>query len=518
MEYYAPAKGAPSSFAGLESSGSESTGLVVLGSIQYDDWRGKHGAPSPGSTAADTGPDEAVWQMTMQPHQEGIDAAGQGQFPERLGEPDCVYYMRTGLCGFGQTCRFNHPPNRKMAAAVARGKGDYPERFGQPECQYYLKTGTCKFGATCKYHHPRDQAGSTGRVQLNGLGLPLRPGEKECAYYMRTGSCKYGVTCKFHHPPVATFVSPHYTTTGAPTSPAPQPYPPGLPSWPMARAPYLQPRLQAPSTYSPVLLPSHQGLVSVPAWNTYQGPVGPMTLPEGQQHPLGTSYLYGTLQQSDSGSVQGTYAPYLQGSSAMGVPAIQPHNTNSQRDTIFPERPGQPECQYYMKTGDCKFGITCRYHHPKDRAIPSPTCILSPMGLPLRPGAPPCSFYNHYGICKFGPTCKFDHPLLGLTYSPSASSLTDMPVAPYPTGLSPTALGPSPVEVPHEGPSGASSSNEPTAPSEEHPGLQQLRDGSDLSVVSASAGATTTQDLSTQATISGMGSRKDSQVESHEIP
>jgi len=57
---------------------------------------------------------EAVWQMTMQPHQEGIDAAGQGQFPERLGEPDCVYYMRTGLCGFGQTCRFNHPPNRKM--------------------------------------------------------------------------------------------------------------------------------------------------------------------------------------------------------------------------------------------------------------------------------------------------------------------------------------------------------------------------------------------------------------------
>jgi hypothetical protein len=57
MEYYAPAKGAPSSFAGLESSGGESTGLAVLGSIQYEDWRGKHGAPSPGSTTADTGPD-----------------------------------------------------------------------------------------------------------------------------------------------------------------------------------------------------------------------------------------------------------------------------------------------------------------------------------------------------------------------------------------------------------------------------------------------------------------------------
>ncbi len=56
MEYYAPAKGAPSSFAGLESSGSESAGLAVL-AIQYEDWRGKHGAPSPGSTTADTGPD-----------------------------------------------------------------------------------------------------------------------------------------------------------------------------------------------------------------------------------------------------------------------------------------------------------------------------------------------------------------------------------------------------------------------------------------------------------------------------
>lgn len=42
-------------------------------------------------------------------------------------------------------------------------------------CQYYLKTGTCKFGATCKFHHPRDKAGTEGRVSLNVLGYPLRP-------------------------------------------------------------------------------------------------------------------------------------------------------------------------------------------------------------------------------------------------------------------------------------------------------------------------------------------------------
>jgi hypothetical protein len=61
-----------------------------------------------------------------------------------------------------------------------------------------------------------------------------------------------------------------------------------------------------------------------------------------------------------------------------------------------------------------------------------------------------------------------------------------------------------------------SSSNEPVPPSEEHPSLQQLRDGSDPSTVGALVGTTTTQDFSTQATTPGMGSGKDSQLESHE--
>jgi len=39
--------------------------------------------------------------------------------------------------------------------------------------QYYLKTGTCKYGSTCKYHHPRDRNGA-GPVSFNALGLPMR--------------------------------------------------------------------------------------------------------------------------------------------------------------------------------------------------------------------------------------------------------------------------------------------------------------------------------------------------------
>ena len=50
--------------------------------------------------------------------------------------------------------------------------------------QYYLKTGTCKFGATCKFHHPKDKAGIAGRVQLNILGYPLRPVCAHCLIYL----------------------------------------------------------------------------------------------------------------------------------------------------------------------------------------------------------------------------------------------------------------------------------------------------------------------------------------------
>jgi hypothetical protein len=59
---------------------------------------------------------EGLWQMTLQP-QDGMDAS-QGQYPERLGEPDCTCYMGTGLCGFGLSCRFNYPPNRKLVRSL----------------------------------------------------------------------------------------------------------------------------------------------------------------------------------------------------------------------------------------------------------------------------------------------------------------------------------------------------------------------------------------------------------------
>ncbi|XP_022742015.1 zinc finger CCCH domain-containing protein ZFN-like isoform X2 [Durio zibethinus] len=364
---------------------------------------------------------DAMWQMNLR----SSETMESGPYPERPGEPDCSYYIRTGLCRFGATCRFNHPPNRKLVIAAARMKGEFPERVGQPECQHYLKTGTCKFGATCKFHHPRDKAGIAGSVSLNILGYPLRPNETECDYYLKTGQCKFGSTCKFHHPQPTNMMvslrsSPIYPTVPSPTTPGQQSYPGGITNW--SRASFIpSPRWQGPSSYAPFILP--QGMVSVPGWNTYSGQLASVSSSENLQQTNANNQIYGTSRQNELATAgsQASFSQFRSGSVPVGFYALQ-------RENVFPERPGQPECQFYMKTGDCKFGAVCRFHHPRERVLPAPDCLLSPIGLPLRPGEPLCIFYSRYGICKFGPSCKFNHPMRIFTYNYSSSSPSDAPV------------------------------------------------------------------------------------------
>ncbi|XP_062014158.1 uncharacterized protein LOC133730620 [Rosa rugosa] len=63
----------------------------------------------------------------------------------------------------------------EVTGALRAGAVEYPERLGQPVCQYYMRTGMSKFGATCKYHHPKQGGGSAAPVSLNYYGYPLRP-------------------------------------------------------------------------------------------------------------------------------------------------------------------------------------------------------------------------------------------------------------------------------------------------------------------------------------------------------
>ncbi|CAI0383300.1 unnamed protein product [Linum tenue] len=378
-------------------------------------------------TGQETGLEESMWRLGL---------TSTEPYPERPGVPNCVYYMRTGFCGYGGRCRYNHPRDRAAVEAAVRATGMYPERVGEPPCQFYLKTGTCKFGASCKFHHPKHRGGSLSNVTLNTHGYPIRPGENECSYYLKMGHCKFGITCKFHHPQAAATL----------TASAPQFYQPvqspsihvsdqfGATSTNLSVRPPVLPGSYMPGTYGPVLF--SPGVVPIPGWSPYSAPVSPVLSP-GAQTAVGATSLYGVTQLSATAPVPARSYPSLLSSVAI--------SSSTQKELTFPERPAEPECQYYLRTGDCKYGSSCRYHHPRDRVVPSTDSVLNPLGLPLRPGAHPCSFYLQNGYCKFGSTCKFDHPVGGaVRYSPSAaSSLVDVPVAPYLVGSLLATLSPS---------------------------------------------------------------------------
>ncbi|XP_027361829.1 zinc finger CCCH domain-containing protein 43 [Abrus precatorius] len=307
------------------------------------------------------------------------------QYPLRPEAEDCAFYLKTGTCKFGFNCKFNHPVRRtNQAMKENAGERDEPaERSGQTECKYYLRSGGCKFGKACKFNHTRGKCTASPIVELNFLGLPIRVGEKECVYYMRTGSCKFGANCKFNHPDP--------TTVGGCDSPSG--YSNGtsislqgvsqssIPSWSSTRT------LNESAPLVPMILSPNPGVSPQNSeWNGYQAPV---YLSERTLHPPSTYVMNNPAMETN----------------------VYMHHQNQMPVEEFPERPGEPECSYFLKTGDCKFKSNCKFHHPKNRIARLPPCNLSDKGLPLRPDQNVCTHYSRYGICKFGPACKFDHPI-----------------------------------------------------------------------------------------------------------
>ncbi|GMH33163.1 hypothetical protein BSKO_00997 [Bryopsis sp. KO-2023] len=80
----------------------------------------------------------------------------------------------------------------------------------------------------------------------------------------------------------------------------------------------------------------------------------------------------------------------------------------------FPRRPGMQTCDFFMKTGFCKYHDKCRFDHPPEYMI-----RLNEDGLPMRPGLPICEFYKNTHQCKFGGACKFHHPNMQPIYAGS---------------------------------------------------------------------------------------------------
>ncbi|THF98582.1 hypothetical protein TEA_028867 [Camellia sinensis var. sinensis] len=341
-------------------------------------------------------------------------------YPLKPDAEDCSYYMRTGLCKFGSNCKFNHPPRMKNQAPKEkiREKEEYPERPGQTECKkgkvsdMWLSDDTDIHLTLLYYYLIICGLEGVSMEKLVDTITVEEKGERECPYYMRNGSCKYESNCRFNHPD-PTAVGGGDTPCGygndGPVSlqGASQPT---ISSW-------STPRVLNETTvpFVPVMFSPTQGVSSSNLeWNGYQAPVYPTPV---RSLPTPPAFLNTPADAN-----------------------FYTHHTQPMLVDEFPERPGQPECSYFLKTGDCKYRSGCKFHHPKNRMpkTAASALTLSDKGLPLRPDQNICSHYNRYGICKFGPACKFDHPV---NCGPSDSSALSGPDKPSPSGNSATTYG-----------------------------------------------------------------------------
>uniref|UniRef100_A0A1J3F060 Zinc finger CCCH domain-containing protein 43 n=1 Tax=Noccaea caerulescens TaxID=107243 RepID=A0A1J3F060_NOCCA len=300
-------------------------------------------------------------------------------YPLRPGAEDCSFYMKTGSCKFGSTCKFNHPlPNpRRIQIAwdnKVREKEEDVDKLRLMDCKYYFRTGGCKYGGTCRFNHTKQKNFQSSVPELNFIGLPIRQGAIECPYYMRNGSCKFGADCKFNHPDPTTVggtVDHFHGNNGGSFSPK-STFQASSNSW------------SGTTPFVPSMLSQSRGVTSqTPEWNGYQA-----SAYSSERNVFSPSTTY--LMNNSSAAATSVFSQYQ--------PAEE-----------FPERPDQPECTYYLKTGDCKFKFNCKFHHPKNRLPKQPPYALSDKGLPLRPDQNICTHYSRYGICKFGPACRFDH-------------------------------------------------------------------------------------------------------------
>ncbi|XP_020573217.1 zinc finger CCCH domain-containing protein 37-like [Phalaenopsis equestris] len=346
-------------------------------------------------------------------------------YPQRPGEKDCTYYMMTRTCKFGDSCKFDHP-----IWVPEGGIPDWKEVPLIPIVQYFLKTTQkCKYGLNCKFNHPNEKLySSTGIVESNGfyVDLPERPSEPVCAFYAKTGKCKFGGNCKFHHPKdiliqLAANNGPTSNNDDASSGYSKQtksfvPFTPAL--WHNSKGLPIRPG----ETDCPFYLKT--GSCKFGTTCRYSHPdryvvTAPVTTPN-----IGHAYITPTAATLPVGVINpaASFLPTLDARFAQFGAAT----------AVYPQRPGEIECDHYMKTGHCKFAERCKYHHPLDRSEPTASfnrqtqqqaVKLTLAGLPRREGSVACPFYMKTGTCKYGAMCRFDHPPPGEAIAAMSSAI-----------------------------------------------------------------------------------------------
>ncbi|KAI3503522.1 hypothetical protein L1887_31965 [Cichorium endivia] len=167
--------------------------------------------------------------------------------PFRLGQPECVFFLRTATCAYGLACKFHHPNPIYYGPYQGGEESEYYQDVSgatnggyleptQGYCSPVPVTGTDYQGVQptvswngqqlppqqdnvsrvtrglTSYIVLQDAKGKTVYIlsknvpvkitlpALNNVGLPQRYGRKVCWHYEKSGHCKYGRVCAFDHP------------------------------------------------------------------------------------------------------------------------------------------------------------------------------------------------------------------------------------------------------------------------------------------------------------------------------
>ena len=187
---------------------------------------------------------------------------------------------------------------------------------------------------------------------------PMRPGQPDCSFFMKTGTCKFGDQCKFNHPPhmraAPKGAAPGF---GAPMPAHHAPAPPSTGFWETHMSPdgipYFFNPVTAVSTWDPPadLFAPQQNFAAPPASAAF---AGAMTNYAQQGAEAGRQVA---AQTAAAGALSFSFDPARQMQTAMA-------NAIVAQQGLLPLRPGEPECAFYLKTGTCKYGHECRFHHP----------------------------------------------------------------------------------------------------------------------------------------------------------
>lgn len=83
------------------------------------------------------------------------------------------------------------------------------------------------------------------------------------------------------------------------------------------------------------------------------------------------------------------------------VPTLVPTTTSDslQVPVKYPQRPGQENCEHYLKTGTCDYGASCIFNHP-----------VRTDALLRALNRRECFDFIQRGHCNYGSKCKYTHP------------------------------------------------------------------------------------------------------------